>query len=62
MFAALHFSKIVNNEEAVIADGTVIPKWKVSYPKFKKGKEVLTKVTPNVTHGRFIFYLAFCPN
>ena len=62
MLAALQFNENVNNEEAVIADRTVTPKWKVPYPKYKKGKEVLTKVTPKVTHGRFIFYLSFCPN
>ena len=57
MLAALHFNENVNK----VADGTVTPKWKVSYTKYKEGK-VVTKVTPKVTHGRFIFYLAFCPN
>ena len=44
MLAALHFNEHVNKEEAVTADGTVTPKWKVSYPKYKEGK-VVTKVT-----------------
>ena len=43
MLVALQFNENVNNEEAVITDGTVTPKWKVSYPKYKKGKDVLTK-------------------
>ena len=57
MLAALHFNENVNKEQAVTADGT--PKWKVSYPKYKKGKEVVTKVTTKVTYGKLTFYLAF---
>ena len=60
MLAALHFNENVNKEQAVTADGT--PRWKVSYPKYKKGKEVLTKVTTKVTYGKFIFHLAFRQN
>ena len=60
MLAALHFNENVNKEQAVTADGT--PRWKVSYPKYKKGKEVVTKVTTKVTYGKFIFHLAFRQN
>ena len=54
LLAALHFNENVNKAQAVTAEG--VPRWKLSYPKYKKGKEVVTKVTTKVTYGKYILH------